>query len=130
MAFMRNTQAIVRLAAEKSNQARRRAIEAINELQREGAAINFNTICAAARVSKTFLYDPKHSDLAEQIRSLRQVTPQSTATKSTRANKSDSAKDAQIARFKERVQTLEEQVRSLKEENELLYGKLTDRKNI
>jgi hypothetical protein len=129
MKFKRNTQAIVRLAAEKSNQARRRVIESINE-QRESAAINFNTICAAARVSKTFLYDPKHSDLAQQIRSLRQETPQSTATKPTRANKSDSAKDAQIARFKERVRTLEEQVRSLKEENVLLYGKLTIRKNV
>ena len=63
MTFKRNTQAIVRLAAEKSNLARRRVIEAINELQRESAAINFNTVCAAARVSKTFLYDPKHSDL-------------------------------------------------------------------
>jgi uncharacterized protein (UPF0335 family) len=126
MAFKRNTEAIVRLAAEKSNQARRRVIEAINELQRERAAINFNTICAAARVSKTFLYDSKHSDLAQQIRSFRQVTPQSTATKSARANKSDSAKDAQLDRFKERVRTLEEQVRSLKDENELLYGKLTN----
>jgi len=114
------------LAAEKSNQARRRVIEAINQMQRESATIKFNTICAAARVSKTFLHDPKHSDLAQQIRSLRQVTPRSTATNPTaRSNKSDSAKDAQIARFKERVRALEEQVRSLQEENELLYGKLS-----
>jgi Family of unknown function (DUF6262) len=127
MKFKRNTQAIVRLAAEKSNQARRRVIESINELQRKGAAINFNTICTAARVSKTFLYDPKHSDLAQQIRSLLQVTPQSAKTKQTRSNKSDSAKDAQIARFKERLRALEEQVRQLQEENELLYGKLTKR---
>ncbi len=48
----------------------------------------------------------------------KEVTPQSTAT-------SDLAKDAQIARFKERVRALEEQVRSLQEENELLYGKLS-----
>jgi hypothetical protein len=82
----------------------------INELERTGTAINFNTICTAARVSKTFLYDPKHSDLAQQIRSLRQVTPQSTATLPARSNKSDSARDAQMARFKERVRTLEEQV--------------------
>ena len=127
MKFKRNTQTIVRLAAEKSQRARRRVIEAITAMQREGATINFNTICATARVSKTFLYDPKHSDLAQQIRSLRQVPPQSTATNSTTANKSDSAKDAQIARFKERVKTLEEKVRSLQEENELLYGKLSER---
>ena len=130
MKFERNTQAIVRLAAEKSNQARHRVIESINELQRTGAAINFNTICTAARVSKTFLYDPKHSDLAQQIRALRQVTPRSTPTKPTRLSKSDSAKDAQIARFKERVRALEEQVRSLQKENELLYGKLTNCKSV
>jgi hypothetical protein len=125
MKFKRNTQAIVRLAAEKSNQARRRVIESINELQRNGTVINFNTICPAARVSKTFLYDPKHSDLAQQIRLLRQVTPQSTLTNpTTRSNKSNSAKDAQIVRFKERVRALEEQVRSLQEEKELPYGKL------
>ena len=121
----RNTRAIVQLAAEKSREARLRVVAAITTMQREGAAVNFNTICRAARVSKTFLYDPKHSDLAQQIRSLRQLTPQSTATKSIRTNKSDSAKDAQIARLKERVRTLEEQVRSLKDENELLYGKLS-----
>jgi len=127
MKFKRNTQVIVRLAAEKSNQARRRVIEAINELQRESAAINFNTICAAARVSKTFLYDPKHSDLAQQIRSLRQVTPQLSTYVRTNSNKTDSAKDAQIARFKERIRALEVEVRLLKEENELLYGKLSTR---
>ena len=130
MKFKRNTQAIVRLAAEKSQYTRRRVIEAIDETQREGAAIYFNTICLGARVSKTFLYDPKHSDPAQQIRSLRQVTPQSATTKPTRSNKSDSAKDAQIARFKERVRALEEGVRSLQEENELLYGKLTNCKSV
>ena len=75
---------------------------------------------------KRFLYDPKHADLAEQIRSLRQLNPKSSTRKTTGVNKSDSAKDAQIARFKERIRTLEARVRALQEENELLYGKLTD----
>lgn len=121
----RNTQAIVRLAAEKSRQARLRVVAAITAMQREGAAVNFNTICRAARVSKTFLYDPKHSDLAVQIRSLRQSYPQPAPSLRTNLNKSDSGKDAQIARFKERIRALELQVRLLKEENELLYGKLS-----
>ena len=51
--------------------------------------------------------------------------PHSTAINPTRANKSDSPKYAQIVRFKERVNALEERVRSLQEENELLYGKLS-----
>lgn len=126
MTLRRNTQAIVSLAAEKSRQARRRVIEAITEMQREGAAINFNAICLTARVSKTFLYDPKHLDLAQQIRSLRQLNPQSGPSRPITSNKSDSAKDAQILRFKERIRALEEQVRVLQQENELLYGKLTN----
>jgi hypothetical protein len=125
MKFKRNTGVIVRLAAEKSQDARRRVIAAITKMQRDGAAVNFNTVCAAARVSKTFLYDPKHADLAEQIRLLRHITPQLVPTKLNGSTKSDSAKDAQIARYKERVSVLEERVRSLQEENELLYGKLT-----
>jgi hypothetical protein len=122
----RNTEAIVSLAAEKSSQARRRVVAAMTAMKREGAAINFHTICRAARVSKTFLYDPKHSDLAEQIRSLRQSNQQSSTSVRTNSNKSDSAKDAQIARFKERIRALEVEVRLLKEENELLYGKLSN----
>lgn len=101
----------MQLAAEKSRQARLRVVAAITALQREGAAINFNTICRAARVSKTFLYDPKHSDLAGQIRSLRQSNPQAATSAQTNSKKSDSAKDAQIA-FKERVRALEQQVRA------------------
>jgi hypothetical protein len=81
----------------------------------------------AARVSKTFLYDPKHSDLAEQIRSLRQLNPQLGPSRPITSKKSDLAKDAQIVRFKERIRTLEQQVRALQEENELLYGKLSNR---
>ena len=78
---------------------------------------------------RPFLYDPKHSDLAQQIRSLRQLNAQSATLKTTRANRSDPAKDAQIARFKERVRTLEEQVQALQEENELLYAKLSNPKS-
>ena len=43
-------------------------------------------------------------------------------------SKSDSAKDTQIVRYKEHIESLEEQVRTLREENELLYGKLINQK--
>jgi len=122
-----NTQAVIRLAAEKSEQARQRTREAIQSLQQQRKPINFSSVCAAANVSKTFLYDPRHADLAEEIRRLRELPVAQSMTLPTSRGKSESAKDAQIARLKECVQKLEQQVRGLQQENELLYGKLADR---
>lgn len=119
-----NTEAVVRLAAEKSEKARVRTREAIQSLLQQGQPINFSTVCRAARVSKTFLYDPRHADLAEEIRRLRELPVQRLAGASPSKGKSESAKDAQIARLKERVHKLEQQVRELQQENELLYGRL------
>lgn len=120
-----NTEALVRLAAEKSEHARKRTREAIGTLQQQGKPINFTTVCKAAGVSKTFLYDPKHADLAEEIRRLREIPPERPSVPQLPRGKSESAKDAQIARLKERVQKLEQQTRDLQQENELLYGRLT-----
>jgi hypothetical protein len=122
-----NTEAVVRLAAEKSEKARLRTREALRTLQQQGKPINFSTVCEAARVSKTFLYDPRHADLAEEIRRLREVPVQRPLALPPSPGKSEGAKDAQIARLKERVQKLEQQVRELQQENELLYGKLSAR---
>jgi len=119
-----NTEAVIRLAAEKSEQARVRTREAIASLQQQGKSINFSTVCEEAHVSKTFLYDPRHADLAEEIRLLRDTPVQRPPTIQQFKGKSESAKDAQIARLKERVQKLEQVVRELQQENELLYGKL------
>src|SRR6266700_2179214 len=44
-----NTEAVIRLAAQKSEQARLRTREAIQSLQQQGKPINFSTVCEAAR---------------------------------------------------------------------------------
>lgn len=119
-----NTEAVVRLAAEKSEQARKRTREAIRNLEQQSKPINFSTVCEAANVSKTFLYDPRHADLAEEIRRLRTLPIQRLPLAQTSRGKSESAKDAQVARLKERVHQLEQKVNVLQQENELLYGKL------
>ena len=119
-----NTEVVIRLAAEKSEQARQRTREAIHNLQQQGKLINFSTVCEEARVSKTFLYDPRHADLAEEIRRLRELPILRPPGVQASRGKSEHAKDAQIARLKERVQKLEQQVRELQQENELLYGRL------
>src|SRR5205807_4374098 len=93
-----NTEAVVLLAAQKSEQTRQRTREAIQSLQQQGKPINFSTVCEAANVSKTFLYDPRHADLAEEIRRLREVPIQRPPTAQAPHGKSEHAKDAQIAR--------------------------------
>lgn len=119
-----NTEAVIRLAAQKSEQARKRAREAIESLQQQGMPINFSTVCETAQVSKTFLYDPRHADLAEEIRRLREIPTQRPPGTPASHGKSESAKDAQITRLKERVHQLEQKVNTLQQENELLYGRL------
>jgi hypothetical protein len=127
MSSKRNTGAIVSLAAEKSEQARQRTREAVHLLQEQGKPINFTTVSRAAHVSKTFLYDARHADLAQEIRHLRELPPHSPTVSHVTQGKSEGAKDAQIARLKERVHRLEQQVSALQQENELLYGKLATR---
>jgi hypothetical protein len=122
-----NTEAVIRLAAEKSEKARQRSREALESLQHQGKPINFSTVCEEAHVSKTFLYDPRHADLAEEIRRLRELPRQRPKNSQGPQGKSESAKDVQLARLKERAHKLEQQVRKLQQENELLYGKLADR---
>ncbi len=119
-----NTQEVIRLAAEKSEQARQRTKDAIRGLQQQGKIVNFSTVCEVAHVSKTFLYDPRHADLAQEIRRLRELPRTQPPTVQISPKKSEDAKDAQIARLKERVHKLEQQVKELQKENELLYGKL------
>ncbi len=125
----RNTEAIVRLAAEKSHNARSRVLVALQELQQAGGPITFAAVCQAAHVSKTFLYDPRQADLATEIRRLRDLPPShgKETHKAPRAGKSDAAKDVQIARLQERVRVLEREVHRLREENALLYGRLAER---
>ncbi len=125
----RNTEAIVRLATEKSHKARQRLLVALQELQQQGDPITFAAVCQTAHVSKTFLYDPRQADLATEIRRLRDRTPSrgSDTPAVTRAGKSGIAKDAQIACLQERVRALEREVQRLREENALLYGRLAER---
>ena len=68
-----------------------------------------------------------HADLAVEIRRLRDQPLQRASIVQPSKRKSETAKDAQLARLKERVHKLEQRVRALQQENEVLYGKLAAR---
>lgn len=132
MSNTRKTAAIVQLAAQKRANARQRVQEALLKLSESGNSINFSSVGKVASVSKTFLYNAKNADLAEEIRRQRAAlttasvitSPSTVQPRSISSSKSDSAKDAQIVRLRERVKQLEQQVTSLQDENAILYGRL------
>lgn len=119
-----NTSAIRHLAAVKSQNARKRVVEVLKTLSKTGQPVSFNAVSKAANVSKTFLYDPKHADLADHIRRLRSAPAQRQTQSTSPTNKTDAAKDVQLARLKERIQAAERELRELQRENEVLWGRL------
>lgn len=127
MTHARNTAAIAGLAAAKSAAACGRVRAALAAWQERDGAVTVAAVCRAARVSKAFLYDPQHADLLRELRQLAAAGPPRASLAVARRGKSDAAKDAQLARLRERVVALERQVRALQQENELLYGRLAAR---
>jgi hypothetical protein len=103
MSHARNTAAIREFATAKSTAARQRVMEALKALEARGGPVNFTTICRAAKVFKTFLYDPRHADLVQAIRRFRESVLKPSPTTQAAPGKSDTAKEAQIARLKEDI---------------------------
>lgn len=124
-----NTAAIVQAAAEKSRRTRERILHAIEALRAAGKPVTVDNVAQTAQVFKSVLYDPKHSDLASLIRRLNQEPKEHTPRLASglRSAKTETAKDVQISRLTVRVKQLENQVRELLAEREVLYGKLLQR---
>jgi len=68
-----NTAHLARAARARTEAARRRAIEAICRLDRDGQDITVGSVARTAEVSRSFLY--RHHDLLAQIHRLRQARP-------------------------------------------------------
>lgn len=123
----RNTASIREFATAKSTATRQRVVKALKDLEARGDPVNFTTVCRAAKVSKTFLYDPRHADLAQEIRRLRESPPKPSPTTQAAPGKSNTTKDAQIARLIERIRAAEQELQALRQENERLWGRLAER---
>lgn len=123
-----NTDKIRAGAAKKSAAARKQALDAIQRLLDAGKPVNFNSVSREGDVSKTFLYDEKHSDIAQMIRQLAERPVPTKTAQHLQHGKSETTKDLQIARLQERIKILEKQVREKDLEIEKLYGKLATHK--
>ncbi len=119
MKHQRNVEGLRQNAQKKRQQAIEQTELAIKQLIKNGKPINFETVAAAANVSKAWLY--KETEIKERIEQLRsQCAPKSPLTPKQRA--SDASKDAIIRTLRERVKKLEAEVRDLRNRNEVAYG--------
>ena len=103
----------------RKEDARERVNKAIERLQKRGGKINFHTVAREASVSVSYLY--KYPELKQQIAELRNKQSHLPPLAKPVSSKSH---DRVVARFKERIQKLEEQNRELRRKNEALAGQV------
>ncbi|MCP3774078.1 DUF6262 family protein [Paenibacillus sp. MZ04-78.2] len=72
----RNVEGIKKFSEQKTVEAYRKAVSAIERLRKEKLKINFNTVSIEAGVSKPFLYT--HPELRDKIERLRRPEPTET----------------------------------------------------
>lgn len=97
---------------------------ALRRLDRDGAAITFVAVAAAAHVSKAFLY--KTRALRDEIDRLRCNQPASVARIPAAQRRSDVSRDAVVARLTDDNRRMRAGNRELRTVNEALLGQLRE----
>lgn len=125
----RNTDGLLAHARRRSQETRQRVSDTIDRLIRDGEEITFNSVAAAAGVSKNYLYE--HTDLRNRIDAIRLLQGQERQHRIVIAQKqncrTENSKDVLLAVRERRIQQLELDIRHLKDEVKVLHGKLYDR---
>lgn len=117
----RNTEGLAQVAQEKRKETFERLEKGIQSLIKERKVINFNTVAAAAGVSKAWLYrEPEVKARIEQLR--KQATPKKEVPAAQKA--SDASKDALIKTLRERIKKIEAENQDLRRQNEVAYGQV------
>lgn len=109
---------------ERKIETRKKAADAVAELQEQGKAVNFNTVNKASGVSKSFLYEDE--EIRKQIETARNKGIMKEMNQRAKYDKTSQSKDCIIAAKDKRIAKLEEENRKLKADNERLRGRLYD----
>jgi hypothetical protein len=125
-----NTRGLLAHAQRKAMETQQRVHQAIDQLLREQAVVNFNTVAKTAQVTKSYLY--AHTDVRERIEALRvqqgqERVEQQWAERRLHQARTDKTKEVLLAAKDRRIKALEEENRKLKEELKVAYGKLYER---
>jgi len=112
-------------AKNKSRIAFEKVDKAIREISLAKQKINFNSVSQLSGVSKTFLYN--NEDIKKRIEEIRDEQTIKTLNQSIKYGKTTKTKDILIMAKDKKIKELQEQNRKLKEQLEILRGKLYDK---
>ena len=120
-----NTKGLKKHAEEKTKITLEKVDKAIRELSLNGEKINFNSVATASGVSKTFLYN--NEEIKKRIEDLRQKQISKEINQRAKYDKTTKSKNIIIMAKDKKIKELEEENKKLKEQLEILRGKLYER---
>ncbi|MCB2291310.1 DUF6262 family protein [Clostridium sp. CS001] len=120
-----HTKGLKEYAKKKTQLTLEKVDKAIRELSLTEQKINFNSVSQLGGVSKTFLYN--NEDIRKRIEELRDKQISKTMNKRAKYDKSAKSKDIVIMAKDKKIKELEEQNNRLKEQLEILRGKLYEK---
>jgi glucan phosphoethanolaminetransferase (alkaline phosphatase superfamily) len=119
----RNIDGLLASAKSKAEQTKQRAEEALTLLLKEHRPINFKTVAQTAHISTAWLY--ANEDIKMRIIHLRsQQVPNAQVKIPPKEQASNASKDAMIAALQKRIKEQAEEIRQLKKQLEVAYGRL------
>lgn len=120
-----NTKGLKEYAMRRSKMALDKVDKAIRELSLTEQKINFNSVSQLSGVSKTFLYN--NDEIKKRIEELRDKQVSRTINQRAKYDKTSKSKDIIIMAKDKKIKELEEENRKLKEQLEVLRGKLYEK---
>lgn len=117
-----STKGLKEYAKQKTQLTLEKVDNAIRELSLTEQKINFNSVSQLSGVSKTFLYN--NENIKKRIEELRGKQTSRTMKQRAKYDKTSKSKDIIIMAKDKRIRELEVENKKLKEQLELLRGKL------
>lgn len=121
MTVKRNVEGLAVAAQKKRQESFDKVEQGIQQLLKERKVINFNTVAQISGVSKAWLY--KEPEIKARIEHLRQNNLK-TQKIPPKEKLQDASKDTIIKTLKERIKKVETENRELREQNEVIYGRM------
>lgn len=112
--------------SKRKAESRKKALDAIRELQKEDEPVNFNSVHNRSGVSKNYLYN--EPEIRKSIEECRQQEKNKLSTRQAKYDKTSQSKDVIIQAKEKRIAKLEEENRKIKHELEVLRGLLYNTK--